>query len=305
VHFVLGILHFAGGDQTAARGAFERALSFRPDLAWDDDFAPDARPLFDAARATAGQRSSAMLRLVAGSVDQVRIDGQVPAEQDGIIDVSAGTHIVQVIGESVHTLVVDLPNDTATWLVIPAAVDDALIDVVLTSEGRAALEGLLHGSSVGQREVVFIAHPSGTWRYDPQGRTWKRQQVDLARSVRTPLIIGGGVGVVLGGVLMAVHSSKANQLASGVKSDQAGTNPTLNTTDHQDRQAQWKRARTGYWVGTGIGATGLVAAAVGGALFLNAHPGPVRLMAAPLPGGGALHLQFSPVLRSASRRRTP
>ena len=94
VHFVLGILHFAGGDEAAARGAFDRALSFRPDLAWDDDFAPDARPLFDAARAATGQRSSAILRIVAGSVDQVRIDGQAPAGFE--------RHLVAALEKRIH-----------------------------------------------------------------------------------------------------------------------------------------------------------------------------------------------------------
>jgi len=54
LHFLRGVAAHVSGDAGTAWSAFSQALTYRPDLPWDEDMAPDPQPVFEGARVALG-----------------------------------------------------------------------------------------------------------------------------------------------------------------------------------------------------------------------------------------------------------
>jgi hypothetical protein len=107
--FLKGFVAAEEGDEAAARVAFELAHSVDRNVVWDEDFPPDAKPMFEAVGKEVAERAPRTVRLVPQPSDGVVwIDGQRQVLTDGLMSLTPGKHLVQIPGFKMTTVWVHL-----------------------------------------------------------------------------------------------------------------------------------------------------------------------------------------------------
>lgn len=200
LHFLVGIQRQAAGDGSGADEAFRAALRSDPALAWDPDFAPDARPRFDAARAERPPASVTLTVVPPEAAITLRVDGRVVVARDGRFELAAGRHFVQL--EDGSGVWGDLVADA--WLLVPARLDDGIVHEADAEAGRRVLEGVVRAAALPPPVYVPTAHGTWTW-----AEGWSRARVGPAEKLDLPLVLAGGAAALGGGAWMGVERAAA------------------------------------------------------------------------------------------------
>ena len=153
VYALRGIAAHQSGMEDDALGSFRHAFTFAPDLTWEEAFPPEAKELFDQARA-ASQEGDTVTVTVRPSFP-VWVDGR---ERSGDLELAPGNHLLQ-LGPTSAVLQV-LP-ETSPQLVIPAA----LTSFERFNEGAREDLGLVLGE-----DPLYVVGPESLWRWD--GASW-------------------------------------------------------------------------------------------------------------------------------------
>ena len=178
--FLKGFVAVDEGDEAGAKAAFELAHTVDRDMVWDEDFPPDAKPMFEAVREDVVNRAPRTVRLVPAPADGVVwVDGVRKVINDGLMSLTPGKHLVQIPGFKMTTVWVHLrglepaeantkaqmDNDTAEGedpsetegaervsvenpdtqptLIVPAAVPDEAVGWALVESKRPDLDLIL------------------------------------------------------------------------------------------------------------------------------------------------------------------
>ena len=64
MYYLKGILEQSKGSDAASKQAFSSAIRIKPDLQWNNTFAPDAKPIFDSAKEEFSSLNSVPLTLI-------------------------------------------------------------------------------------------------------------------------------------------------------------------------------------------------------------------------------------------------
>lgn len=288
--FLLGALLHAEGDEAGAISAFSGALRFSPELEWDTDIPPDAKPLLERARTERMAAPLAVLHLVPGERGgaSLRIDGRAPIGDNNAIQLVAGRHLIQIIHPFPATVLVELPPGGEAWIVVPSLVEDTWAAANNTGKDRARLRGLVEAAEPKLSRTIYLASESGTHRLEVGADEWTLETRSVADKVRRPLLVGGGVTLAAGLSLMAATSARGGGLAREITDDQGAVRPNLDTVSHRLKTQQIARQRKLYWVGAGMATVGLLATSAGAWIAIKNR----RLQAGAmvLPGGGGLRL---------------
>ncbi|MCB9743856.1 MAG: hypothetical protein H6741_17550 [Alphaproteobacteria bacterium] len=248
LHFLLGISRFAAQDSEGAAQAFRAALRSAPDMAWDSDFAPDARALFEQVRAEPPQPRLTLTLVPASAPVGLRVDGRTLALQDGQAELTAGPHLLQL--QDGTPLWGDFQGDA--WLVLPAALEDSLVREVESEAGRLALEGLSLGAGLG--DPVLVPSPSATWALS-EGEWTRYRRGPLVRA-RWPLVaVGGAVALGGAGWMWAEHSAALAR--------QAEVDGSLGSAGYDDLTAQHAQGHARWQLATGLTAAGAASLGLG------------------------------------------
>jgi hypothetical protein len=246
--FLLGVHRFASGDAEAARQAFAAALRSNPSLAWDADFPPDARPLFDSLRDTP-PAADHVLQLVPGLASVgMRVDRRAVVWDGGQTHLSAGPHLIQLQSPtnallSRHWVTVSGPG----YVVVPAALDDAMTAEVGRPRVQQELDGVL--AAAGMQQAVVVPTERAVWMRDTDG--WREVRVPVVERLGLPLLIGGAVLAVGGGAWAVVERSTGQDLAGQVGG-------STNTAAYSQLSTDYSAARRRYSVATAISTTGVL-----------------------------------------------
>lgn len=245
LHFLQGIAHASAGDEAKAADAFRTALRSDPELAWDPDFAPDARPIFDRVRNEDPPKALTLTLIPTDQPAALRIDGRTSKLEAGTTTIPAGLHLVQLEGSP--PLWAQFEQDA--WLVVPAGVRSTRLDVQSAS-GRAAFDALAEGYDLPR---LLVPTAKQTFERTPEG--WTPHRPPLGRRVALPLMVTGAVVAAAGAGWMAVESTAGQQ-----RVDQVG--PDLDTASY-DALGKAHRAGRARWTGAAglVAAGGLVAGA--------------------------------------------
>lgn len=156
VYFLQGVVAHGRGDSASADAAFRLALAFKPDLRWDENFPPDAVPLFEAAKV--GSAAPTHLAVVPAPA-AVWVDGRT--QPGGGVDVSPGVHLVQ-FGEPLVTWRVYVDPGSSVGLVRPSSVP---ADAALWSKDLAKRSdlGFVLGAAFGTGQVIYVDDTETTW----------------------------------------------------------------------------------------------------------------------------------------------
>ncbi len=247
LYFLLGIAEAAAGREDAAREAFAAALRSDPDLAWDEDFAPDARPLFEEVRAAPSPPQIALQLVPPEAAALLRVDGRAQALEHGRGALPAGEHLVQL--EDGRAVWGRFEGDA--WLVVPERVGDALVLSVEQEASRSALAGLAAGAGV---ERALVPADGATWVLE--GGQWERRYVPTAARLSGPLMIAGGVAAAAGAAWMSLERSRALELQGGVDDRTDSATWAALSEDYSSARLRWS-------VAAGAAGAGAAAAALG------------------------------------------
>ena len=123
MHFLRGVLSYAKGDKPSAWNEYFRAFGYEPTLEWDENFPPGSKSIFNLARGEAETSERVALSLVPAVSDgSLLVDGKAIPGEGRTVDVLPGSHLVQVLGDQVLTLKIQVEEGASTTLVIPQAV---------------------------------------------------------------------------------------------------------------------------------------------------------------------------------------
>lgn len=273
----------------AARAAFRQALLFRPELAWDADYPDDGRATLDAARQDLDRSADPLALAPTLTGATLVLDGHTLAADQSLV-LGAGDHLLQIVGDSVLSMVVATP---ASPLLVPSLATDADLAQLETAEGRQALDMVLD-APVGGDDRVVVVIDARTWLRGADG-TWQDLGPPAVDSVDTAHGRGGaGAALRWSGVGLAVVGAGLSTSGYLLGDDAA---KGARQADLDGDRAAWEAAEGQYNTAGILLPAGYVALGVGGALLVGgiALDGPGDPVIAPLllPAGGGLRLELS------------
>lgn len=170
--YLLGIVDAAAGEQAASREDFRRARLFAPTMAWDDNFAPNAKATFDAIASEAKAAPLVSLTVLPAPAEGTfRLDGRPVQLVDGHVGVTAGDHYLQVGDGPATTYSLRVDGTTPPTLVLPSLVHPEVLEWAGDGEKRAALSAVLV-SALGSEGVVYVVNSQVVWRVRLGGSAW-------------------------------------------------------------------------------------------------------------------------------------
>jgi len=250
MHFMLAVAADARGLRETAVEAFAAALHSDPDLRWDDDFAPDARAVFEAVRSEEPARHTITLVPTNASV-ALRIDGRSVETSRGTLEVTQGVHLVQFVGGASRWVLIDRDD----WLIVPQAVDDDLVQDPNDAGTRAEIEAFVAG--VALPEPVFVPSRQSTWVLDGG---WSEHRASANRRLRAPVTTTGLALLATGVAWMAAESASSRARTSGLDS--------LTSAEYADRSDAHDAGRTRWRIAAGVSAAGVATSMVGGGMWV-------------------------------------
>lgn len=191
----------ASGDAEGAAAAWERAAGMLYCLV--EPAEPEMVDRFVALRSE-GYRGPA--RLIVGPgvalAGPLWVDGRLAQPVAGMLALTEGEHLVQVLGTTVTTLRVDLRDGTPTALVVPAEVNDTLAARAGDPLTREVIGAMLDGKGLGAAWVwtgTRTWQRGAEWTLLPSARASAGRDQDIGRA----LLIAGLAGVAFGASSLA------------------------------------------------------------------------------------------------------
>lgn len=302
LHLLRGVALHALGQEEDAADAFRRAATFQPGVSWDEDLGTDARPLFDAAVSQVLEDPGAEVELLQHPGEgMLWLDGDAIRANQLRLRLTDGPHIVQ-FGDPVVSATIELKSNATAQLVLGSIDSEEGLAWVEEEASRREPSTLL-AAELGEDRRVYIVHDGVAWRgitgetvfapfrggFGPMGSAGFQlsevgedgeiEQGTEAQPGAWGMAALGGAVAITGGVVGVLQNAAAQQAAADA---QAASDQASYLEADQRRSA----ARTGTWVGVGVGVIGLGMFGTGLAAAVDASP-------MWLPGGGGLRVTLS------------
>jgi len=306
LHFLSGVVANALDDKPSAWTAFRQARIFQPDITWDENFPPDARPMFDAAGVELASTPLVALSL-APQPGEFWIDGRALPPDAPLPPLLPGAHVIQ-FGKDPTTLTVTLEPDADVTLVLPALIPPDGVSWSADPDLRPALAAAVT-ALLPRDAVAFFALTDAVWRLD--GGEWTEFSLSGVQAALPPepppaepppaepavasapvtatsnptsgprldriATLSGGALVLGGGALALVSHLQARTAWVEI--------------DNSETRAAWNAANTSYesagsrtYIGMGIAGAGLLTSLTGLLLLDSAE----RWFIGSGPGGGLM-----------------
>lgn len=293
-----GVVAAMRGQAASATAAFGNALSWQPELRWEDEFAPPAREAFLAAQKARGAGTSLRLGPGVGPGALLWIDGRKAEPRDGVVPLAVGEHLVQLLdGGRAHTLSAPVDGAAELLLLDPAHLGEADLARLATEPGRAAWGEVFE--SLGLDEAWAVEPQAGVvWHLGPRG--WEEAAAGRARACPESrrctgrVLLGAGLattatGLGVFGAAQLSYLSHTDDVATyedGLGADVEGRSALVAAYGELVAEHQAGRRATMFG-GLGVAGAGVALSVVGWRLGV---PGDVTVAAAPVRGGAAVAL---------------
>jgi len=171
LYYLQGIAAFGLEDKLSAWAAFRQALTIHPEQTWDNNFPPDARPLFDVARGELENSGAVSVEFIPtpGSDSSIWVDGRTINRGKAFF--RPGLHLLQVSSPSMVPFTLRLEADLDTVLVIPSAAPSNALDWAANDEPRPSLNSILN-ACVAQGAVINVPVGNKVWRSEAGSDEW-------------------------------------------------------------------------------------------------------------------------------------
>lgn len=177
MYYLKGILEQSQGRDAESKQAFSSAIRIKPDLQWNNTFAPDAKPIFDAAKEEFSNLNSVPLTLVPQTAaSSLWINGTPLLDVDNP-SIYAGTNIIQIVGLETTTYEITIPADVdGVRLILPSTLPNTAYTWASDPEKSTQLSEVL--SVILKEESSVYVHDSGkVWTSDVGQFKWTELEV--------------------------------------------------------------------------------------------------------------------------------
>ena len=177
MYYLKGILEQSKGSDAASKQAFSSAIRIKPDLQWNNTFAPDAKPIFDSAKEEFSSLNSVPLTLIPQTAaSSLWINGTPLLDVDNP-SIYAGTNIIQIVGLETTTYEITVPADVdSVRLILPSTLPNTAYTWASDPEKGSQLSEVL--SVVLKEEASVYVHDSGkVWTSNLRQPNWTEIEV--------------------------------------------------------------------------------------------------------------------------------
>jgi len=274
------------GDKMAAWASFQGAQIAVPDLAWDENFPPDSKPVFIAAKAELAASGAVSLGLapVPGDVS-IWIDGQAVEAGAQSVEIKGRQHWIQWRDDGFHSAELLLEPGFQVGIVLPSGVQDVPLYAVTSAAHQVVMTTLM--ASIGAPgDELFLTMLGGVWRHtvgqpgfeqlvapteeipaveasDSQKSAQERTPVATGKTPkawRNPLFVAGtGIALAAGAVTQRGWSSAQAEFLA--LDNQEGVSGLTDFDEYQDTWNDYQSAAKRYRLG---GAATIVGVALAG-----------------------------------------
>ena len=211
--YLQGLTYYNNNQNESAQEAFLRAITYKPNMGWNDMYAPDAKTTFDAARKQYADLKTVPLTVYPESAKgRLWING-VPVYRDVPLTLNTGTNYVQILGAQIENLTLEIDEEhSEVNLVVPSAIDEiglAWLDKPNKRQEVASVLSLLYPD----HPTYFISPKDSVWEYNPSSLEWQEYPIPISAKVFSlDTRRNVGRGLFWGGVAISgVYGSKAAQ----------------------------------------------------------------------------------------------
>jgi hypothetical protein len=247
VAFLSGLVAVLGEQPVEAQDHFAAALVLRPSLEWDDNWAPDLRKPYEAARAALAAQSPAVVTIL-GSPDPgtLWLDGRPLTLHAGGQEIPGGRHYLQLAGDPWQTWTLDLQAGTVATLVVPGALGPEALAWALDPDQQHRLDPLL-ALVVAPGSELQLHALNTDYTVEPTNQAWVEVTAE-----KHP-----GRWVALGGGALAAGAAMVGTLAwIDAKQAVAGADSAQGWSDYLEADVSYQQAKSRYrtaWIGEGVG----------------------------------------------------
>ena len=185
LYFLQGILAFYQEDTVRATKAFLTAFFYKPNMQWDDIFAPDPKDVFDQAKMSFVKEKLITLQIIPVSAqEQIWVNG-VPSLASEQLSLHQGHNVVQIVGsaeEDVQTLFLDVDGSQPVQIVAPNAITNIphnwLENTAFVQDFQIVL------SSVWKEDQrLFALQDAQLWEFSSSNAQWQPIEYNFGTSV--------------------------------------------------------------------------------------------------------------------------
>lgn len=266
LYFLRGLLAQARKEDSVCIW-FQGARRFSPNKPWDDSRfgnSPDGKPEYEACAALEAKLGPSTVSLAPGALSggTLWVDGRPAEAADGQLLLSTGRHIVQLLGSTVTTWVLDAAPAEHPLLVSGAGLSSTTLGAAI---GSPWFTTLLGAKSVNEAAYAYV----GGTVWELSGGKWKELNIPtppdpLREAAIRAGLRSGGLAVGLSGTALCLLAWRQTELLS----KRPSWEQTTDQSDYIDRGAEvWRRVA---WAsgGAALGGLGVAGAswAVGSSL---------------------------------------
>ena len=172
MYYLKGILEQSQGSDAESKQAFSSAIRIKPDLQWNDMYAPDAKPVFDSAKEEFSNLTSVPLRLIPQTAaSSLWINGTPLLDVDNP-SIYAGTNIIQLVGLETTTYEVTVPADAdSVQLILPSTLPNTAYTWAADPEKGSELSEVL-SLTIEQNTSIYVHDSGKVWTSDLSEPSW-------------------------------------------------------------------------------------------------------------------------------------
>lgn len=172
MYYLKGILEQSQGSDAKSKQAFSSAIRIKPDLQWNDMYAPDAKPVFDSAKEEFSSLTSVPLTLIPqAAASSLWINGTPLLDVDNP-SIYAGTNIIQLVGLETTTYEVTVPTDAdSVQLILPSTLPNNAYTWAGDPEKGSELSEIL-SLTIEQSTSIYVHDSGKVWTSDLSQPTW-------------------------------------------------------------------------------------------------------------------------------------
>ncbi len=177
MYYLKGILEQSKGNNAESKQAFSSAIRIKPDLQWNDMFAPDAKSIFDSAKEEFSSLTSVPLNLIPQSAaSSLWINGTPLLDVDNP-SIYAGTNIIQLVGLETTTYEITVPEDVdSVRLILPSTLPNTAYTWAGDENKSSELSEVL-SLVISEGSSVYVHDSGQVWTSDLSQSSWTELEV--------------------------------------------------------------------------------------------------------------------------------
>jgi hypothetical protein len=156
---------------------------YKPNIEWNEMFAPDAKETFDKARGQYAELKTVPFNTSPESAKgRLWING-APVYRDVPLTVNTGTNYIQILGPQIENITLEVVDSISQIdLVVPSSIDEIGLDWLENTNRRSEIGPILN-LLYPDHPTYFVLSDETIWEYNPSSQEWLALEVPVSAKV--------------------------------------------------------------------------------------------------------------------------